>query len=152
MGARGTQAQPLSSSRAAGWCKLTSSSIIPARKRSWSTSSGNRLLLAGPEPTATLGVHPPQNAGALEQGKGPQHRSCLWESGAAAGYPSFPGGPVVKNPPAKQETVWPDLEDPPEEDTATPPVSLSGESRGQNSLAGAAQGIRRIRHALLSAQ
>lgn len=33
-----------------GWCKKlqsTSSSIVPARKRPWSTSSGNRLLLAG---------------------------------------------------------------------------------------------------------
>ena len=52
----------------------------------------------------------------------------------------FPGGSVVKNPPAKQEMQemgvlslgW---EDPLEKGMATPPVFLPGEFHGQRSLA-----------------
>ena len=93
-------------------------------------------------PPLQVSPHPPQIAGgALEQGKGPTalgadavcgNRGCCTIVG-------FPGGSVVKNPPAKAGAalIW---EDPPEEDT---PVSLPGESRGQSSLAGCRRGGRR---------
>ena len=50
----------------------------------------------------------------------------------------FPGGTVVKNPPAKQETQVQSLgwEDPLEEEIATHPVFLPGKSHGQRSLVG----------------
>ena len=53
----------------------------------------------------------------------------------------FPGGSVVKNPPAKQEMhemgVWSlGWEDPLEKGMATPPVFLVGKSHGQRSLVG----------------
>ena len=50
----------------------------------------------------------------------------------------FPGGSVVKNPPAMQETwvqslLW---EDPLEKEMQTTPLLLPGESHGQKSLVG----------------
>ena len=53
----------------------------------------------------------------------------------------FPGGSVVKNPPAMQEMqkTWVrslGQEDSPEEEMATPPVFLPGEFHGQRSLMG----------------
>ena len=50
----------------------------------------------------------------------------------------FPGGSVVKNPPAMQETRAQSLdgEGPLEKDMATPPVFAPGKSHGQRSLVG----------------
>ena len=53
-------------------------------------------------------------------------------------YMGFPGGSVVKNPPAKQEMRVQSLgqEDPQEEGMQPTPVFLPGESHGQRSLMG----------------
>ena len=49
----------------------------------------------------------------------------------------FPGGSVVKNPPAKQETQFQSLdqEDPLEKEMAPTPVFLPGKFHAQRSLA-----------------
>ena len=49
----------------------------------------------------------------------------------------FPGGSVVKNPPAKQETQFQSLDqkDPLEKEMAPTPVFLPGKFHGQRSLA-----------------
>ena len=64
----------------------------------------------------------------------------------------FPGGSVVKNPPAKQEMWVRSLgqEDPQEKEMATHSSILSGKSHGQRSLVGYIQSIRlqRLRHNL----
>ena len=71
--------------------------------------------------------------------------SLSWEvkilSEENLGWPSFPSGSAVKNPPAMQETqeMWvqpPGGEDPLEEGTATHSSVWPGESHGQRSLAG----------------
>ena len=51
---------------------------------------------------------------------------------------SFPGGSLVQSPPVKQETWAQSLgwEDPLEEEMATIPVFLPGESHGQRRLVG----------------
>lgn len=52
-------------------------------------------------PPLWVSPHPPQNAGALEQGKGPAAQKLFVGIGAAAQLRASPGGSVVKNPPAK---------------------------------------------------
>ena len=56
-------------------------------------------------------------------------------------YMGFPGGSVVKNLPAMQETLVQSLggEEPLEKEMATHSVFLSGKSHGQRSLAGYSQ-------------
>ena len=55
-----------------------------------------------------------------------------------SGKCGFPGGLVVKNPPANagDSGLIPDWEDPLEKEMATPPIFLTGKSRGQRSLGG----------------
>ena len=54
---------------------------------------------------------------------------------------------MIKNPPAMQETQVRSLgqEDPPEEEMATHPVFLAGESHGQRSLAAIVRGVEKSR-------
>ena len=67
----------------------------------------------------------------------------------------FPGGSVIKNPPAKQE-IWVHFlgrEDILEKETALTPVFLPGDSHGQRSLAGyALWDHRRVGHDLVTTQ
>ena len=65
--------------------------------------------------------------------------------------PGFPGGSVVKNLPAIQETqeTWVrslGMEDNPEKGTQPTPVFLPEKSNGQRSLAGYSPWGRRVRH------
>ena len=67
----------------------------------------------------------------------------------------FPGGPVVKNLPAKQETQVRSLgqEDPLEKEMAPTPVFLPGKSPGQRNSAGYNPwGCKRVRHDLATKQ
>ena len=62
-------------------------------------------------------------------------------------YVSFPGGSVVKNLPAKQQTWVPSLKRPWRRAWQPTPVFLSGECRGHRSLVGYSPwGCRRVGH------
>ena len=106
--------------------------------------------LAGPGHQAAgcriLG-HPGTSAGSLV-GRArvlktllPTHWQVKPDPGIRAGLPAgraLPGGTVVRNSPAMQETHLPSLarEEPLEEGMAAPPVLLPGKSHGQRSPAG----------------